>query len=312
MQKILTILEKREFFLTNISFATLAFILLFFTETSYYLLILQTGIVDYFHSNITQIWMIPLGGVLGILSILKIQNRSMVVSIALAFQTLLMFLYPHFNGYMLFLLGFLSGLVAPYLIFQLRSLNEIVVILALAYLLGTFAINIVSEQRGELAIVLSLVALFASYFVVPISKEGEKVVLKPYLSIFLWLVLDATLFETLARSSEHIWANEHFTLLISLSHLVGLLVGYLFVEYKQNNRLILSLFALSYLLFWFNQPYLLAIVYPIVISYYNVIILKQFMTLSFEHLTLVSVSLWVSSGMGLFLALVFHHLIKFF
>ncbi len=309
MEKIVTMLERSTCIFTNISFATLAFILLFFTETSYYLLILQTGIVDYFHSDITQIWVIPLGGVLGILAIATIQKRSMVVSLALAFQTLLMFFYPHFNSYMLFILGFLSGLVAPYLIFQLRSLNEIVVILALAYLLGTFAISIAPEQRGELAIVLSLVALFASYFVVPISKKGQEVVLKPYLSIFLWLVLDATLFETLARSSEPIWANEHFTLLIALSHLVGLLVGYLFVEYKENNRLILMLFALSYLLFWFNQLYLLAIVYPIVISYYNVIILKRFMTLSFEHLTLVSLSLWVSSGMGLFLALIFHHLI---
>ncbi len=307
MQNILTILEKKVFLLINIT--TLAFILLFFTETSYYLLILQTGIVDCFHSDITQIWMIPIGGVLGILSILKIQNRSMVVSMALAFQTLLMFFYPHFNSYMLFILGFLSGLVAPYLIFQLRSLNEIVVILALAYLLGTFAINIAPEQRGELAMVLSLVALFSSFVVAPISKEGKEIALKSYLPIFLWLLLDATLFETLARSTQHIWANEHFTLLIALSHLVGLLLGYRLVEYRGNNMLILSLFALSYFLFWFNQPYLLVIVYPIVISYYNVIILKEFMTLSFEHLTLVSVSLWVSSGMGLFLALIFHHLI---
>ena len=79
---------------------------------------------------------------------------------------------------MLFLLRFLSGLVAPYLIFQLRSLNEIVVILALAYLLGTFAINIAPEQRGELAIVLSLVALFASYFVVPIGAYEPKVIMQ--------------------------------------------------------------------------------------------------------------------------------------
>ncbi len=196
MQNFLTILEKRTFLLANISFATLAFVLLFFTETSYYLLILQTGIVDYFHSDITQIWMIPLGGILGILTIVTVQNRSLIVSIALAFQTLLMFLYPHFNGYMLFILGFLSGLVAPYLIFQLQTLNEIVVILALAYLLGTFAINIAPEQRGELAIVLSLVALFASYFVIPISKKDSEIELKPYFTIFFWLVLDATLFES--------------------------------------------------------------------------------------------------------------------
>jgi len=46
-------------------------------------------------------------------------------------------------------------------------------------------------------------------------------------------------------------------------------------------------------------------VYPVVISYYNVIILKYFMRLSFGQLALASVSLWVSAGVGLALTLIY-------
>ena len=310
MEKSLSFLEKKESSFIGISFATFAFITLFFTETSYYLLILQTGIIDYFHSDMSKIWMIPVGGVLGILTMAKLNSRAVVVSIALFFQTLLMFFYPTFNGFMLFALGFLSGLIAPYLIFQLRSLTQIVVILGLAYFLGTFAIHILPENRGALAIILSIVALFSSYFVVPITqKETKNIALKTYLGIFVWLVLDATLFETLSRSSVGIWKHEEFTVMIALFHMVGLYIGYKLISFKHNNIAILTLFALSYLFFAFNLSYLLAIVYPIVISYYNVIILKHFMQLSFEHLTLVSLSLWMSAGIGLSMALIFHNLI---
>jgi len=310
MHRDLSLYIKKEASLINISFATLAFIILFFTETSYYLLILQTGIVDYFHSDMSKIWMIPVGGVLGILSIAKIQHRSVVVSIALFFQTLLMFFYPSFNGLMLFALGFLSGLVAPYLIYQLKSLRYVVVILGLSYLLGTLAISIAPENRGDLAIVLSIAALFSSYFTVPVlQKEHKKVALKTYGTIFSWLVLDATLFEVLSRSESAIWGNSEFTLSIAFFHLLGLYLGYKLSDFKRNNLIILTLFACSYFLFALNLSYLLAIVYPIVISYYNVIILKKFMTLSFEELTLVSLSLWMSAGIGLSIALIFHNLI---
>jgi len=240
----------------------------------------------------------------------KLNRRSTVVSVALFFQTLLMFFYPNFNGFMLFALGFLSGLVAPYLIFQLKSLYQIVIVLGLAYLLGTFAIHILPEDRGDLAIFLSTIALFSSYFVIPsLDKYSQKLFSRKYFFIFVWLVLDATLFEILARSSGAIWKDESMTLIIATFHIVGLFIGYKLVNFRYNNALILALFAISYLLFAFNLSTLLAIVYPIVISYYNVIILKEFMTLSFEHLTLVSLSLWVSAGMGLSMALIFHNLI---
>ena len=307
MEKRITLVEKKSLLLASISFTTLAFVTLFFTETSYYLLILQTGIVNCFHSDMSKIWMIPIGGILGILLISTIRQRSIVVSIALFMQTLLMFFYPAFNGIMLFILGVLSGLIAPYLIYQLKDLKQIVLVLGLAYLLGTFAVNIPAEQRGLLAIILSIVALFSSYFVVPSQETKRKITsYQPYIIIFIWLVLDATLFETLARSSHGIWAHEKFTLSIALFHLIGLYMGYKLSNYHHNNRIVLTLFFLSYLFFAFNLTYLLVIVYPMVISYYNVLILKRFMTLSFEALTLVSLSLWLSAGMGLSLALLFH------
>jgi len=310
MEKSLHILEKRVFSIININLAEIAFITLFFAETSYYLLIMQTGIVECFHSDMSKLWMIPVGGVLGILTMFSVKERSFVVLVALFFQTLLMFFYPTFSGLTLFILGFLSGLVAPYLIYQLRTLQQVLIVLGLAYLLGTFAVTIPAEHRGLLAIVLSMVALFSSYFVTPLEeKEQKELKLSTYITIFLWLVLDATLFETLSRSSGAIWGRDAFTLTISVFHLVGLFIGYKLHQFRYNNLVILTLFALSYLAFTLNLSYFLAIVYPIVISYYNVIILKHFMRLSFEHLTLVSVSLWVSAGAGLGMALIFHHLI---
>ena len=311
MERYLELFENRTTLLSKIDWALWAFVLLFFSETSYYLLILQTGIVDCFGSNLAKIWMIPVGGVLGILTINRLQARTMVVRIALLLQTLLMFAYPNFSGVALFVLGVLSGLVAPYLIYQLRSLEQVVVALALAYVVGTFGMNILPEHRAFLAIVLSVVALFFSLFFTPFfEKEEQEFELKSYASLFLWLVLDATLFETLSRSSSAIWGNDSFSFTIASFHLLGLFIGYKLSSYKHNNRLILVLFALSYLFFMLHFQSLLAMVYPIVISYYNVIILKRFMTLSFERLTLVSLSLCGSAGIGLSIALLIsHHLI---
>ncbi len=301
---------KRELIIDSINIANLAYIILFFAETSYYLLILQTGIIEHFHSDLSKIWMIPIGGILGILSIYMIKNRLDIISIALFIQTLIMFYYPYFDGLTLFILGFLSGLIAPYLIYQLKSLEQVITILALAYIFGTFSINIPADNRGYIAIFLSILALLSSYFTTPIEKRVFKnISIKNYINIFIWLVLDATLFETLSRSSYHIWANSRFTLIIAIFHTIGLYLGYRLSNYRYTNRVIIGLFILSYLLFIFKFSYLLAMVYPIVISYYNVIILKYFMNLTFGYLVLVSLGLWGSAGIGLFMALFHYNLI---
>jgi hypothetical protein len=296
---------KIKFF--TIELSMFAFILLFFAETSYYLLILQTGIVEYYHTDIHHIWMIPVGGVLGILTIAKLQHRSTVVLVALLLQTLLMFFYPAFNPLVLFILGYLSGLVAPYLIYQLKSVEQVVVILGLSYLLGTIAIAIDPAHRGTLAVVLSLLAAGSAYFVKENTsvKKPQSLALKTYGEIFIWLVLDASLFGMLASSDVAIWGDVHYMSLIIFFHGFGLYVGYKLYHYQNNPKIILGLFLLSYLLFWLDEPYLLAMVYPVVISYYNVIILKYFMRLSFGELALASVSLWVSAGAGLALTLIY-------
>jgi len=303
------ILYLRKTLIKTIDLSFIALIILFFTETSYYLLVLQTGIVEYYHSNLAQIWMIPMGGVLGISTISILKNRHQIVSMALMVQSILMLFYPHFNGGMLFILGFSSGLIAPYLIYQLNSLLQAVVALGLAYLLGTFAITIVPESRGILAMGLSLVALFSFQWVMPQKKSKKALLNKGYSELFLWLVLDATLFELLSRSSVAIWKDERFVLLIAFFHLVGLLLAYKFHNSKYNSFTIMGLFILSYLFFGLKMQYPLAIVYPIVISYYNVMVLKRFINLSFEQLSLASLGLWISAGMGLFISLYFNHLI---
>jgi len=56
----------------------IALIVLFFTETSYYLLILQTGVVELYNSDITQIWTTPLFGIIGMLVALKLEYRQCI------------------------------------------------------------------------------------------------------------------------------------------------------------------------------------------------------------------------------------------
>jgi hypothetical protein len=304
MQKYLTLFEHRLLSLTKINQISIIFIVLFFAETDYYLLILQTGIVDFFHSNLTRIWTMPIGGILGIVSISLFKDKDTIIRFALLIQTILMFFYPNFNIYTLFLLGYLSGLVAPYLIFQVQSLLEVLIVLTIAYSVGTLFITILPEDRKDIAIVLSIISCIASIFVNSRKEEKSgKIAIKEYFYIFIWLLLDATLFETLSRSSIPIWGDFKFTNIIIVSHLLGIFTAYKFADYKYNNRVILTLFALSYIFFIFNFQDLLAIFYPIVISYYNVIILKRFMSLSFKRLRVATLSLWGSSGLGLFIAL---------
>ena len=153
----------------------IALIVLFFTETSYYLLILQTGVVELYNSDITQIWITPLCGILGMLSAFKLQYRYTLIIMALIVQTILMFFYPQFHIYSLAILGFSSGVIAPYLIYQLRSITQVIIGLGLAYTFSTFAITIPAINRGTLAIALSLIALISIFFIdtTPIKKESK-------------------------------------------------------------------------------------------------------------------------------------------
>jgi len=305
LRTILSSNEKKLYLAKVLDIPFLAFIVLFFSETTYYLLVLQTGIVEYFHSNLAQIWMIPIGGIIGISLVFSLKNRYNMVLIALISQSILMFFYPHFDGLALFLLGLLSGLVAPFMIYQIKSLHQVFATLGLSYISGTFGILIAPENRGFIAVILSITALIAFLFIKETKRKEDTKTLSHgmILKIFTWLVLDSILFETLSRSSITIWKNENFVYIIAISHIVGLVLAFGTYKKRYSDILIISLFVLSYIFFIFKLQYPLAIVYPVVISYYNVIILNKFMKLPFQWLILATFSLWISAGIGLFISL---------
>ena len=85
----------------------LILILFIASELCYYLLIAQTGVVEYFSSNLFLIAPLPIGGVIGslLVSYIKIDFRNRI-SLFLIIQLIMSILYPNFNMYTLFILGF--------------------------------------------------------------------------------------------------------------------------------------------------------------------------------------------------------------
>lgn len=90
----------------------------------------------------------------------------------------------------------------------------------------------------------------------------------------LWVFLDSALFESLSRDiTISIW-RDGFTFQIALFHVIGVFVLYFSKLKKPKSLFILTLFAASYLFYFLREGYILSIVYPFVISYYNVVILQ--------------------------------------
>jgi beta-carotene 15,15'-dioxygenase len=284
-----------------------AFLLLFASEFTFYLLILQTGVVEYHHSIISEIWMVPVGGVLGIMtSILLHEERQWLIPFLLFAQLILVLDYAHADGMELFLLGLISGLTAPMLIARIDRLWLVVLALVLSYAYGTYYFDVPASDRTNIALLLSAVAFAASLF----SKMKKLSIKTNYITfysagnIFFWLLLDAVLFETLSRDSVmHIWGNDTFTWNIILFHMIGLSCAYLARDWKHNSSMLLALFALTFTLYSLGWQWALSIVYPFVISYYNVIILKSLMRLPYVLLAVMALSLWAASGLGLLVAL---------
>ena len=83
----------------------LILILFIACELCYYLLIAQTGVVEYFSSNLFLIAPLPIGGVIGsfLVSYIKIDNKNKI-SLFLTIQLIMSFLYPNFNILTLFIL----------------------------------------------------------------------------------------------------------------------------------------------------------------------------------------------------------------
>lgn len=285
-------------------------ILIFFIacELCYYLLIAQTGVVEYFSSNLFLIAPLPIGGIIGslLVSHIKIDFRNKI-SLFLTIQLIMSFLYPNFNILTLFILGFAVGSLAPLIINEIKkaTLLELGLALSVSYVTGTLLFNYEVEGRGIIAITLTTITLLASRFLPtnePIKKSNEEF---PLLMMVLWVFLDSALFESLSRDiTISIW-RDGFTFQIALFHVIGVFCALFFkIEKNQKSLFILTLFAASYLFYFLRQGDILSIVYPFVISYYNVVILQTIAKKDFRIITFYMIFIgWMASGAGLFVAL---------
>ena len=285
-------------------------ILIFFIacELCYYLLIAQTGVVEYFSSNLFLIAPLPIGGVIGslLVSYIKIDFRNKI-SLFLTIQLIMSFLYPNFNMLTLFILGFAVGSLAPLIVNEIKkaTLLELGLALSVSYVTGTLLFNYEIEGRGIIAITLTTITLLASRFLPtnePIKKSNQEF---PLLMMVLWVFLDSALFESLSRDiTISIW-RDGFTFQIALFHVIGVFCALFFKIVKnQKSLFILTLFAASYLFYFLREGYILSIVYPFVISYYNVVILQTIAKKDFRIITFYMIFIgWMASGAGLFVAL---------
>ncbi len=285
-------------------------ILIFFiaSELCYYLLIAQTGIVEYFSSNLFLIAPLPIGGVIGsiVVSYIKIDFKNKI-SAFLIIQLLMSFLYPNFNFATLFILGFAVGSMAPLIINEIKkaSIIELGLALCLSYVTGTLLFNYEVNERGIIAIILTTITLIASRFLPKKELSQSSNQEFPLLMMVLWVFLDSTLFESLSRDvTLSIW-RDGFTFQIALFHMVGVFSALYFkIEKNQKSLLIISLFALSYLFYFLREGFILSIIYPVVISYYNVVILQTIVKKDFRTITFYMIFIgWMASGAGLFVAL---------
>jgi len=251
--------------------------------------------------------MVPAGGMIGILlSVLVYKDRQWLIPFLLFSQLLLSVEYAEANGLELFLLGLISGLTAPMLIAGVQSLWVVVIALALSYTFGTYVFDVQAIDRTGIALGLSLLAFAASLFsgIGRARRVKGNVSLYSMGNIFLWLLLDAALFETLSRDAVmQLWGESTFTWVIILFHLIGLAAAFRLRHWKYNDAALLGLFIITYLTYTFGSQTGLSLVYPFVISYYNVIILSKLIRLPYVQLSLMSLSLWAASGLGLFIAL---------
>lgn len=294
---------------------SVALVLLLGFELSYYLLIVQTGITQYFNSDLIALFPLFLGGVAGtILSGVSwgsITSPIHKIMFALSLQLILSFLYPNFSAFTLGILGLSVGMMAPLsiYIFKEKQRLELFLALAIAYCVGTYSFTSYAETRGVMAVGFTLIALVSVMFLKDYKIQEDKITQSRsfvmYLPLMLWIFLDSNLFETLSRNeSLDIWSHQTYTIMIF--HIIGLISAY-FIRVKELNQhlIIALLFVVSYALSYLEMPIALAMIYPFAISYYNVIVfsvLTKEMSLNKLSFMMVFIA-WIASGIGLALAL---------
>ena len=288
----------------------LILILFIACELCYYLLIAQTGVVEYFSSNLFLIAPLPIGGVIGsfLVSYIKIDNKNKI-SLFLTIQLIMSFLYPNFNMLTLFILGLAVGSIAPLIINEIKKTTalELGLALSISYVTGTTLFNYEVANRDFIAVILTTIILICSRFL-PLENQNQKELdFTSHSLVFmvLWVFLDSALFETLSRDlTISIWRNG-FTFEIAIFHVMGVICALYFkLEKSQKELFILTLFALSYLFYFLREAEVLSLVYPFVISYYNVVILQTIKQKDFKTITFYMIAIgWMASGGGLFVAL---------
>lgn len=291
--------------------ASLIFFVAF--ELCYYLLIAQTGIVEYFHSDILAISLLPIGGVAGAIYVMFSHfSQKTLLILLLTVQTLMTLFYPDFNPFMLLILGISVGGIAPILVNSLKLQKgfEMGISLVIAYTVGTLLFTTDPANRLHMAMLFSVIALISVHFLPCISVTKQKY--KSYFDysllamMILWVFLDSVLFETLSRDIYiPIWRGG-FSIEIIIFHILGVVAAFYYkIDRARKELLILSLFAFSYLLFFLQEALLLSIIYPFVISYYNVVILQNLTKV--KEFKIIAVSMifigWIASGAGLLVAL---------
>jgi len=294
-------------------------VLLVAFELAYYLLIVQTGIVEFYSSNIYLLATLPLGGIFGsIISIYIQKHKENILSFFIFVQLLISLFYPDLSPLLLFLLGLSAGVISVIMIDLLKYAKafELGIALSISYTIGTLLFNQSVEDRGILAIGLSVIILIASRYIS--STHLKKTESSEHaLSIMLvWVLLDSALFEALSRDEViSIW-RDGFSIEIVLFHIVGVILALsLKFSNRKNEMIILLLFIISYLLYYLKLPYLLSAVYPIAISYYNIVILQTILNKELKKIAVYMLFIaWFASGFGLLIALnelVFYQVLLF-
>lgn len=291
------------------------FLILFvFAELSFYLLIAQTGVVEVFHSDIISIMYLPIGGIIGTYLSAYTSFKTDHKAIALlALQMLTTFFYPDFNAVTLLLLGLSVGGISPIIIQTLKkaTLIDLGISLGLSYTFGTLLFNTNPMHREILGLFLSLAAMIGYLFlqrkkITPEALCFNKFYSYPLYLMVIWVFLDSSLFETLSRDEMmSIWRGGFSTEII-LFHLLGVVAAIsIKVEYSLKALFISLLFVVSYLFYFMHEALLLSVVYPFVISYYNIVILQSLIKVkSLKSIGFFMVFIgWMASGAGLMIAL---------
>ena len=256
------------------------------SQLLYYLLIVQTGVVGSFGSDIHDLYTLPIGGLIGgiVSSIVGHSSLKKELLALFSLQFVISCFYPHYSLVEIGLLGFVTGYTTPRLLFVFRHQSGIAlgVGLGIAYIIGTILYSYPYHSRGFIAIILPIISAFALLFTaIDESKNPSgqtEINWKALWAMSLFIFLDSLLFETLSRSGDmNIW--DKYTTVIVIFHLLGIVLAYMLSKrgfFAEIPR-VMGLFAISYILYLTKQQFALAVIYPLTISYYNFIVFRKIM-----------------------------------